>query len=591
MRDGANLQAVLYSARSRPTPTPVIVAMTPYIGQSHHDVATYFAAHGYRFLCVDIRGRGNSDGLFNYSSSEAKDGHDLVEWLAQQPYCDGRVAMWGGSYAGYAQWATASQRPAHLSTIVPVASPYRGVDAPMHNNTFGLERLQWLLLVAGRTSQEKIFGDASFWRMQFRAWFEAGLPFKQLDAFLGYPSTTFQEWLSHPQQDRYWDDFNPSSAQYGAVSVPILTITGIYDVSQAGALAHYRRHLEHASPEARAHHYLVIGPWDHAGTRVPAMQFGGLTVGPDSCIDLLHLHVQWYDWTMQGGPRPPILEKNVVYYVTGAEQWRCAESLEAITARSVPYYLHSGSHATDVLHSGRLDPSIARGSPDQYVYDPRDVSLAALETTIDSASLVDQRLLHAAVGKQLVYHSAPLDEATEICGFFRLGVWLAIDQPDTDFRISVHEVRLDGSSVLLATDCLRARYRTSLREAQLVRTDEPLHYQFERFNFTARTIGKGHRLRLVIGPINSIYYQKNYNSGGAVSEESMQDARAVTVKLFHDELHPSALYVPYGRKNHDALNDRSTGRTDTSGQRPGTITARAESRLGQLAAMDTRLQQ
>jgi putative CocE/NonD family hydrolase len=188
-----------------------------------------------------------------------------------------------------------------------------------------------------------------------------------------------------------------------------------------------------------------------------------------------------------------------------------------------------------------------QGEPDHYVYDPRDVSLADLESTVDPEDCTDQRMVHAQLGKQLIYHTAPLEEDLEVSGFFKCSLWLAIDQPDTDIRISVYELSLDGASIRLTADWVRARYRTSLREEALIRTQEPLRYDFERFTFISRRLRAGHRLRLVIGPINSIYSQKNYNSGGVVSEESTKDARPVTVRLFHDPAHPSALDVPIGQ--------------------------------------------
>jgi hypothetical protein len=149
-------------------------------------------------------------------------------------------------------------------------------------------------------------------------------------------------------------------------------------------------------------------------------------------------------------------------------------------------------------------------------------------------------------GKQLIYHGAPFEADAEISGFFRFTVWLSIDQPDTDLRVSVYNIDLDGGSILLSEDWMRARYRESLRQEKLIETTAPLRYEFERFTFVSRQIKKGHRLRLVIGPINSIYSQKNYNSGGVVAGECMRDARPVTVLLYHDREYPSALYVPYG---------------------------------------------
>jgi hypothetical protein len=93
----------------------------------------------------------------------------------------------------------------------------------------------------------------------------------------------------------------------------------------------------------------------------------------------------------------------------------------------------------------------------------------------------------------------------------------------------------------------RARYRESLREAKLITTREPLKYDFDGFMFTSRLVRKGSRLRLTIGPVHSIYSQKNYNSGGDVSSETMRDARPVTVKLYHDRARPSTLFVPIGQ--------------------------------------------
>jgi uncharacterized protein len=537
LRDGEGLSATAYFPECQRGPAPAIFVLTPYVRQTHHDEGIYFASHGYPFLTVDVRGRGGSDGEFHPRHEAGTDGHDIVEWIAEQTFCNGKVAMWGGSYSGYVQWIAAKDRPPHLATIVPVASPYRGVDGPMRNNIFASYRIRWLTLLAGRTSQEKIFADQPFWASQFRRWFEAGLPFKALDSVVGVPSKIFHEWLAHPEPDAYWDRHNPNAEQYANIDLPILTITGAYDGNQAGALRHYHEHVNHASIQARARHYLVIGPWDHAGTRAPKAEFAGLKVDQASLLDLGKLHREWYAWTMQGGAKPEFLKNNVAYYVTGAERWRYADTLNDVTGLTKPFYLHA---------DGRLQAEPpGRGEADQYVYDPRDVSLAELESTIDPASLTDQRLQHARMGKQLVYHSMPFGEDTEISGFFRLTAWLSIDQPDTDFIVSIHEIDCKGDSLFLSNDILRARYRESLRQAQLITTREPLRYGFERFTFVSRLVRRGHRLRLVFGSINSIFSEKNYNSGGVVSEESMQDGRIVTVRLFHDAAHPSALYVPY----------------------------------------------
>jgi len=548
LRDGLSLSSTLYLPRQQTKAAPVIFTLTPYVAQSLHETAVHFARHGYPFLTVDVRGRGNSDGVFKANGNEARDGYDIIEWLALQPYCNGKVAMCGGSYGGYVQWSAAKEFPPHLATIVPVASPFRGVDSPAPNNIFPPYRIQWLTLLAGRTSQDKIFADQPFWNDQFLQWYRRGAKFRQIDDFFGLPSAIFQEWLAHPRLDAYWDSYNPTPEQYAAITTPILTITGSYDTNQIGALTHYREHQRHASAAARARHFLIIGPWDHAGTRAPKAQFGGIEIGDAGLIDLLQLHRQWYAWTMEGGPKPPFLCNNVAYYVMGAEQWRYADNFDAITARRQPLYLTSNGNPTDVVHAGSLTVSPPpRSGPDQYIYDPRDTSLGDVERLTDPWNWVDQRMLYAATGRRLVYHSAPFEQDVEISGMFSLSVWLAIDQPDTDFRAVVSEVSVDGTAIQLSSDLLRARYRESMREEKLIQSREPLRYDFKQFTFISRLIRRGHRLRLVFGPLDSIFWQRNYNSGGVIADESIADARAVTVKLFHDEQHPSVLFVPIGR--------------------------------------------
>jgi predicted acyl esterase len=113
--------------------------------------------------------------------------------------------------------------------------------------------------------------------------------------------------------------------------------------------------------------------------------------------------------------------------------------------------------------------------------------------------------------------------------------------------VRMSEIRPDGRSIALTSDSMRARYRESSREPKLIATGAPLRYDFEHFTFVSRQVGKGSRLRLTIAPINSITTEKNYNAPKTVAEQSMSDARTVTVTLFHDRAHPSALYVPIGQ--------------------------------------------
>lgn len=549
MRDGVRLSATVYKPKD-PAPTPVIFTLTPYIADSYHPRAYYFAQRGYAFALVDCRGRGNSEGDFEPLVNEGRDGHDVVAWLAEQPWCNGAVAMWGGSYGGFDQWATLKEGPAPLRTIVPAASVHPGVDFPAIGNIFYPYDMQWLTFTSGVTGNFNMFAEQGFWIEKYRELYLHHRPFRELDQVVGNTSTAFQTWVQHPTLDAYWDRMALTPAEYDRIDIPILTITGHYDVDQPGALHFYRQHMQSASP-ARDQHHLIIGPWDHLGTRTPNREFGGLTFGEASLLDLNKLHAEWYGWTLKDGARPDFVKQRVAYYLAGAEQWKYADNLDGIASETRRLYLNSHSgQAGDVFHSGHLqEAQPAESTPDSYVYDPLDVRPAELDREEVKQHLTDQRTALNRFGNGLVYHSAPFEADTEITGQIRLVVWIAIDVPDTDFRAFLYEILPDGRSIQLTRAWMRARYRESLRQEQLVTPGEINRYQFDGFTFFARRIARGSRLRLLFDSPNSIYMQKNYNSGGVVAGESGQDARTAHVTLYHDPEHPSYLELPVVTSN------------------------------------------
>ncbi len=542
LHDGVALAATAYLPRDT-RPGPCIFTLTPYVGVSYHDRGMWFASHGLAFFTVDVRGRGDSEGSFTPNLQEAADGYDVVEWIARQPWCNGKVAMWGGSYAGYDQWATAGTLPPHLATIVPAAAPYVGVDFPVSRGIIDPYARRWLALVAGRTSQQALFGDTALWSEIARERFVRGSANSEIVDLLGVHEPTMATWFAHRADQAWWARYNPTADAMARLSIPVLTITGSYDLDQPGALAHYRDYMAHAPASATARNFLVIGPWDHPGTRTPQSTFVGLTAGPASLVDLPQLHLDWYRWTMADGVRPAFLKDRVAYYMLGAEEWRYAPTLDAVTGGHRTLSLSSDGTAGDVFASGRLG-STGNAARDSYVYDPRDTRNAALEAAIDPNDVTDQRMVLARANRQLVYTSEPFDTPVTLAGFLRLKAWIAIDQPDTDLRASVYAIAPDGRSILLGTDRIRARLREGDFAPKRVLVGKPLLYDFDRFSFNAWRLPAGARLRLVIDPMNSIWAEKNYNAEPPVETQTMADARPVTVTLFHDKARPSALILP-----------------------------------------------
>lgn len=547
MRDGVLLNATIYFPAGPRTPRPVIFAMTPYMTDGYHRHVLPAARRGYVMAVVDTRGRGGSGGVFEPFAVDAKDGYDAIAWLAKQPWSNGKIGMMGGSYGGSNQWAIAKEFPPNLVAIAPTASAYLGVDVP---HLGGMSRpywLQWMTFVSAQVTHPNLFGDQAFWQSRFRALYLDHVPFAALDSVAGNPSATFQRWIDHPTLDGYWSAMSPSPEQLARLDLPIFTRTGIYDADQIGALEHYRRHMRYGSPAAKAKHVLMIGPWDHGGTRTPQTSFGGLSFDSASVFSMGDLEADWYDWVIKGGPRPATLPKRVAYYVTGAEQWKHADSLEAIGANPTTFYLaSSGNAAGSIARSGSLtrqqpQPSAA----DRWRYDPLDTAPGRDERA--APNLSDPRYATELGGRGAIYHTPVFDDETEISGFAKLTLWLTASVRDTDLHAALYEITREGKSILLTEGQLRTRFREGLDRERPLTPGTPARIVIDNFRFTSRRLAAGSRVRLLVQSPNSIHFQRNYNGGGDVSRETRQDAKIAEIQLHHEPERWSLLELPIAR--------------------------------------------
>ena len=208
-------------------------------------------------------------------------------------------------------------------------------------------------------------------------------------------------------------------------------------------------------------------------------------------------------------------------------------TLEELHNDTRTFYLTSGKTATrnDVFHSGILSESIPpEQNPDTFVYDPVGTSAVVSTPQVFSGRSYLSQIV-AFDENVLVYHSSPLAVETTLSGVIKFTAYLSMDVPDTDLLASLYAILPDGMSYYLGNDMVRARYRKSLSHAELVASGQTEEYIFDGFYLTVRTLPKGTRLRLILGSVNSDKWQKNYNSGGEISEETAKDARTATIKV------------------------------------------------------------
>ncbi len=544
MRDGIKLSTNIYIPENN-EPVPAIISITPYIADSLHARGSYFAQNGYVYIAVDARGRGNSDGIFT-GYENGHDGFDIVEWAAKQDWCNSKVTMRGASFLGGIQWRTLNEFPPQLKSIVPGASTFMGTVTPFVKNIFHMEEYQWWVGVAGNTPNDNLAEDDSFWSEKYKELYTKQLPYNNLDKLVGIPSEFFQTVLKHPIIDSFYESKIFSKEDYKKIDIPILTITGHYDDTQTAALKHYKMHKKYGLPESIAKHYVLIGPWDHGGVSTPCKKVGGLEFGENSVLDLNKLHKEWFDWILKNGEKPEFLKKKITYYVAGLNEWKYADNFDDIPANQTQFYLNSeNAQANEVFNSGYLQKEKTDNTIlDQYNYDPLNVDKLLLGRDQEGDYLTDQTFVQSLTNDGLIYHSPVFEKDTEITGFVVAHLWIELNVPDTDFQVTLFEITPKGEQIRIAQDFLRARYRESNQKEKLIIAGEINEYVFDDFAFFSRLISKGSRLRVLISSPNTWFFERNYNGGGVVVNESGKDARTANVKLYHNSKYPSHIQIP-----------------------------------------------
>jgi uncharacterized protein len=560
MRDGVTLEAWITKPANLKERAPTVLTLTQYdIDGGRRGEPPVYAKAGYVFVQVYVRGRGRSGGVKNDSLGlqVGRDGYDTVEWIARQPWSNGQVVMYGGSFVGMTQWHTAAQHPPHLSAIAPYVPIYPGWDVP---NTNGIPQA-WSVVIlgytAGRTLNAGFIANQGYWSGKMLEQYAAQRPFAELDQAVGIAADDWwmsdqrgqrlpflRMWLDHVGDEAFNLAGEPKPKDYASMNIPVLTATGFFDDDQPGTLHYYRNHTAQAPAAAIDRQYLIIGPWDHGGTQMPSKQIEGLNIPDAAVLDAQKLHIQWYDWALGRGPLPPLLKKRVSYFMMGADQWRYADTLGgASSGKELVLHLSaSDGTPTGVFHSGQLLPQTPASEPPALlVSDPHELPELEVAKYAASEDLTSQ--FRAFQKRALVFHSEPFAADTEIAGHMQLTLLCDADAPDFDLWAQVMLVRPDGSAVQLGEDIRRARFRNGFFKQELLQPGQLVEIPFE-FKWTAWRIPAGSRLRLIVSPLNSPNYQKNYNSGGRIGYERLEDARIAHIRIFHDAAHSSRLVLP-----------------------------------------------
>lgn len=560
MRDGVVLRSDIFRPDSSGK-YPTLLIRMPY-NKTLPRYHNYFdpirvVKNGYVVVWQDCRGIITSEGEFQpfVSNIEAKDGYDTVEWIAEQPWSNGKVGMYGFSYHGSTQLAAAKEQPPHLVAIAPGMIGAGTRDAFFVGGVLQLEGALLWALHMGLLELEKNPPPPEELERLVEKFFDASdnidkeakyMPLKK------YPilketglSKWYFEWLDHPDYDEYWKQFEWAS--YEKTMVPAYHVTSWYDFLVSNTIRNYIGIKEKsASGLASKSQRLVIGPWIHhpdLSQMVGEIDFG-LASGA-AVINLIGIHLRWFDYWLKGIDNGIMNEPPVRIFIMGENVWRDEYEWPLARTKYTKYYFHSDGSANSLKGDGTLSTDAPGDMEyyDTYIYDPRNpvpTKGGKRLTFFHFGGPVDQREVEER-SDVLVYTTPPLEEDLEVTGPIRVKLFAASSARDTDFTAKLVDVWPDGKAYNLTEGIIRARYRESETKQILIEPEKVYEYNID-LSDTSNVFKTNHRIRLEVSSSSFPLNDRNTNTGGTFGEDTKIEI--ATQRVFHDKERPSHIILP-----------------------------------------------
>ena len=602
-RDGVELATDLYFPAIGSTkatgPFPVILERTPYLKDStrYHRKGSMYARLGYVMAIQDVRGRGESAGLWYPFAEEAEDGCDSVEWLGGQPWSSSKVGTLGTSYSGSDQSALATLNPSHLAAqfISMGASNYH--DCSMRHNGCLEQRFLIYSFRMAVTSQQAQ-ADPELQRTlidafeNFDKWMNR-LPFRKGQTPLALVPN-IEQWALDIQNrgdyDDYWRQRGLSIEHYWdeQADVPTVFFGGWYD-SYARATT---TNFVELSQRKNSPLYLVMGPWTHGDPTCEISNSGEVDFGADAALDEYHrLPLRFFDTYLKCLETGLEQDRRVKIFVMGGGSglrnddgrmqhgglWRDETAWPVENSHPVAFYLHgNGQLSTEAPSTPEIDDAAST----TLLFDPKNPvptiggSISAAMPLMDAGAF-DQRgcppgsakryehfprqeffasnddLPLAARNDVLVFQTEPLSEPVEMIGPILARLWISSSAVDTDFTVKLIDVMPpnadypNGFAMLLTDSIQRCRYRDSRESAELMTPGEIYKLEFLLYP-TSNVFTAGHRIRVDVSSSNWPRFDANPNTGEPLGlHRTTQVAKNV---VHHDNDHASHLELPVVRR-------------------------------------------
>jgi uncharacterized protein len=496
MRDGVRLSAMI-TLPEGPGPFPAILTRTPYAIPT---ARSNFVAAGYAVVQQNLRGLFESEGKWQMFATEVADGYDTVEWVAKQPWSNGKVGVLGGSGPGIAGYMALMSGAPHL---------YAGVIQNAHANSYPT------VTFPGGVYQSALVDS----------WMKA----RGAEIPPEFPRPIFRRF----DQDMLDQDIR---AHPGNVKVPILHFSGWFDVFTQGTIDYFQLAQTRGSDKALGNQKLIIHPRGHGGRLPGDLQWDTEMPAVD---ELSH---RWFDYWLRdintGVHRLPAVQ----YYALGdphaagapANEWRTGAAWPPIHTME-RYYLQPGGGLSTAVPT----PTTSSSS---YDYDPAN-PVPTLNTRPNdwlNRTPLDQRPLKDRADI-LRFTSLPLTAPVEIAGALEAELYVSTTAKDTDYFVRVIDIHPDGFEALMMSRPLRLRFRDGFHKMVPAKKNRVYKINVNLWSL-AMAFPKGHRISVQITSSDVPRFDRHSNTWMPV--KSYEEAVKATNTVHHSAKYPSRLLLP-----------------------------------------------
>jgi len=582
VRDGVRMATDVYlPTDDSGTPSgealPTIMTRTPYGKNGSESTGRYYASHGYAFVAQDTRGRYNSEGIWHMLDDDGRDGADAAAWIADQPWSNGDVGMYGGSYVGGTQHAVAMERAPELKTIIPTdAMSNLGHQSMRNGGAFELRFWNWIFSIAGpngsRQARDPETQAALLEMMENRKHYLVNLPTRRGTTPLKLISE-YEDWLVQAMEQgtdgEFWTTNDIIHFPERYKDIPVYLVGGWYDSWGGNTTTNFEVLTEHKTSPI----YLIMGPWIHGG--YGRFEHGQVSFGDDAAIaDTLSWRLAWYDHFLKGeenaiGTADPFQTKVRIFVMgTGDERkddhghknhggyWRNENEWPLARTQYTKFYLREDGALSTTAPS-------AATSTTAYRFDPDD-PVPTIGGNISSGGGImlqgawDQRggdhvwnwqipMPLSSRNDVVVFQSEPLEQDTEVTGEIEVQLWASSSALDTDFTaklLDVHPPNPDfpgGFDMNIGDGIIRARFRDSIESETLMEPGTVYPFTIKLYP-TSNVFKKGHRIRIDISSSNFPRFDINPNTGEPLNNHRREEVADNVI--YHDADHPSHIVLP-----------------------------------------------